>query len=93
MKFIQNQVMKIISSMQEIVQVITSLFECVQRENIDIISDIKDLREETNDLINFWFKGRYFNFRKKKLKSMHRLQLTEYTYSLILLFNMNMEMS
>ena len=43
--------MKIISGMEEIVQVITSLFECVQKENNNIISDIEDLSEETNDLI------------------------------------------
>ena len=38
-----NQVIKKISCMQEIVQVITSLFECVKKENNDMISDIKDL--------------------------------------------------
>ena len=42
--------MKLISSMEEIVQVLTSLFECVKKENNYMISDIKDLREETNDL-------------------------------------------
>ena len=41
-----------ISSVEEIVQVITSLFECVKKENIEMISNIKDLREETNDLIS-----------------------------------------
>ena len=51
--------------MQKIVQVITSLFECVKKENNDIISNIKDLREETNKWFNFWLKGRCFNFRKK----------------------------
>ena len=38
--------------MQEIVQVITSVFECGQKENNDMISDIKDLRGETNNLIS-----------------------------------------
>ena len=51
MDFIRNRVLKIVSCMQEIVQVITSLFECVKKENNDI-SDIKDLREEKCDLIS-----------------------------------------
>ena len=33
--------------MNEIVEVFTSLFECVKKENNDINSDIKDLRDET----------------------------------------------
>ena len=37
--------------MQEIVQVITSLFECVKNKNNDMILDIKDLMEEPNDII------------------------------------------
>ena len=41
MEFIQNQVLKIIS-----------LFECVNKEIYDMISDINDLREETNNLIH-----------------------------------------
>ena len=53
MEVIQNQVLKIVSSihqskdMEEIVQVLTLLFECVKKENNNMISDIKDLREET----------------------------------------------
>ena len=56
MDAIQNQILTIISNthqskdMEEIVQVLTSLFECVKKENNYMISDIKDLREETNDL-------------------------------------------
>ena len=38
--------------MEEKVQVLTPLFECLKKENDDIISDIKDLREEANDLIS-----------------------------------------
>ena len=42
MEAIKNQVMKIISGME---QIQTLLFECVKREYNDMISDIKDLRE------------------------------------------------
>ena len=38
-------------SMKEIVQVLTSLFDCVKKEINDIL-DMKDLREEINDLIS-----------------------------------------
>ena len=38
--------------MQQLIQVITSLFECVKKEINDMITDIKDLRKETNDLIS-----------------------------------------
>ena len=38
--------------MEEIVQVLTSLFECIKKENNDMISGIKDLREKTSDLIS-----------------------------------------
>ena len=38
--------------MEEIIQVITSLFQCVKNENNDMISETKDLREETIDLIS-----------------------------------------
>ena len=49
MEFLKkNLVMKIISSMKEIVRAINSLIECVKKENVDMISDIKDLGEETN---------------------------------------------
>ena len=41
--------MKMISGTEETVQIITSFFECVKKENNDIISNIK---EETNDLIS-----------------------------------------
>ena len=44
--------MEIISSMQEIFQVIFSLFDCVKKRNNVMISYIKDLREENNDLIS-----------------------------------------
>ena len=44
--------MKIVSSIQEIVHLITSHFECVQKDNNYMISDIKDLMEETYDLIS-----------------------------------------
>ena len=37
--------------MEEIVQVITSLFECVKRDNNDTITNTKELTEETYDLI------------------------------------------
>ena len=58
MEAIQNRILKIIScthqskDTEEVVQVLTSLFECLKKENNDIISDIKDLREEANDLIS-----------------------------------------
>ena len=51
MDFIQNQVLKIVSSIQEVI-VITFFFECVKKENNDMISNIKNLREETNYLIS-----------------------------------------
>ena len=38
--------------MEEVFQILTSLFECLKKENIYMISDIKDLRKETNDLIS-----------------------------------------
>ena len=38
--------------MEEIVLVLTSLFECIKKENNDMTSNIKDLREETNYLIS-----------------------------------------
>ena len=38
--------------MEEVVQVLTSFFKCVKKENNDKISDIKYLREEINDLIS-----------------------------------------
>ena len=38
--------MKIISSMEEIVQVIISHFQCMNKENNDMISNIMDLREK-----------------------------------------------
>ena len=58
MEAIQDQAIKIISiihqikDMEEIVQVLTSLYECVKTEYNYVISDIKDLREETNDSIS-----------------------------------------
>ena len=58
MNAIQNQILRIISctyqnkDTEEVVQVITSLFECLKNENNDLISNIKDLREEVNDLIS-----------------------------------------
>lgn len=58
MNAIQNQILRIISctyqnkDTEEVVQVITSLFECLKNENNDLISDIKDLRREVNDLIS-----------------------------------------
>ena len=38
--------------MEEIIQVITSLFECVKKENNNMISDMKDLMEKTNDIFS-----------------------------------------
>ena len=66
MELIQNQVFKIFSGIQEIVQVITSLFECIKQKNNDTISDIKDLREETYDLTSD-LKMYIFQFYRKKL--------------------------
>ena len=43
--------MKIISDMEEIFQVITSLFKCAKKENDDMIPDKKYVREETIDFI------------------------------------------
>ena len=42
----------LITGMQESVQLINSLFECLKKENNDMISHIKDLGEETNDIIS-----------------------------------------
>ena len=50
MDFLQNHVLNAVSSTQDIFQIITSLFECVKKESDDMISNIKDLREETYDL-------------------------------------------
>ena len=50
MDYLQNHVLKAVSSIQDILQMITSLFECVKKESDDMISNIKDLREETYDL-------------------------------------------
>ena len=50
MDFLQSHVLKAVSSIQDILQIITSLFECVKKESDDMISNIKDLREETYDL-------------------------------------------
>ena len=52
MDFLHNHVLKTVSSIQDIVQIITSLFECLKKENNDLISYIKELREEVNDLIS-----------------------------------------
>ena len=38
--------------MEKIVQVITSLFKCVKNENVNMISDIKDLREVKYHIIS-----------------------------------------
>ena len=38
--------------MEEIVKLLTLLFEFIKKENNDLISDIRHLREETNDLIS-----------------------------------------
>ena len=38
--------------MAEIVQVLTSLFECLKKENNHLILDKKDLRKESNDIIS-----------------------------------------
>ena len=54
------------SSIQDTVQIITSVFECVKKEN-DTISNLKDLREET--WFNFGFKIRYFNFTEKSWRN------------------------
>ena len=52
MESIQNQVLTIVSSMQEILHVITSLFDCVKKEDNDMNSDTKDLRDDTYELIS-----------------------------------------
>ena len=39
-----------VSSIQDIVQIISSLSECVKKVSDDMISNIKDLRGETHDL-------------------------------------------
>ena len=50
MEYLQNHVLKAVSSIQDILHVITSLFECVKKESDGMISNIKDLREETYDI-------------------------------------------
>ena len=52
MESIQNQVLTIVSSMQEILHVITSLFDYVKKEDNDMNSDTKDLRDDTYELIS-----------------------------------------
>ena len=58
MEAIQNQILRIISSihqskdMEEVVEVLTLIFEWLSKENNDIISTIKNKRYETNDLIS-----------------------------------------
>ena len=58
--------MKIISSthqskdMKVIIQLLTSLFECIKKENNNMISDKKEPKGR-NEWFNFWFKGRLFN--------------------------------
>ena len=49
MDLLQNHILKIVSSVKDIVQVITSLLQCVKKNN-DMISSVKYLREETHDL-------------------------------------------
>ena len=52
MDAIQNQILRIISctyqnkDTEEVVQVISSLFECLKKENNDLITYIKELSEE-----------------------------------------------
>ena len=50
MDYLQNHVLKAVSSIQDILHVIASLFECVKKESDGMISNIKDLREETYDI-------------------------------------------
>ena len=50
MEYLQNHVLKAVSSIQDILHVITSLFECVKKESDAMILNIKDLREETYDI-------------------------------------------
>ena len=58
METIQNQILNIISNahqskdMEVIVQVLTSFCECVKKENNYRISDIKNLKEETDHFIS-----------------------------------------
>ena len=42
-------ILRIVSTMQDIVQAVNSLFECAKHENNDMTSTINDLREETYD--------------------------------------------
>ena len=54
MEVIQNQILMIISNarqnkgMEEVIEVLTSLFECLNNENNTTISDIMDLWVEIN---------------------------------------------
>ena len=50
MEYLQNHVLKAVSSIQDILHVITTLFECVKKESDGMISNIKELREETYDI-------------------------------------------
>ena len=56
--------------MEGIVQVLTSLFECLKKENNNLISDIKDFREETNVLISVLKTD--ISTLKKKVQSKRR---------------------
>ena len=75
METIQNQILRTISSthqsrdMEEILEVLTSLFECRKKENNDIISDTKNLREETYDIISD--AKHYISTLKKKIVSVN----------------------
>ena len=64
-------ILRIVSTMQDIVQAVTSLFECAKHENNDMTSTINDLREET--WLKNWFKGRYFNFTEKSWEVKRRV--------------------
>ena len=55
---IQDQKLKIIANLQqskdveEIIQKITPIIECIKKKSDDMISDVKDLRIEVNDIIS-----------------------------------------
>ena len=74
MEAIQNQILRIISithqsmNTEEVVEVPTSLFECLNKENNYIISDTQDLREEINDLISDL---NYISTLEKKVGSLN----------------------
>ena len=68
--------------MEEKVQVLTPLFECLKKDNNDMILDIKDLMAGSNDLISD-LQGDISTLKN---------EVDSLTSRLMILINMNMKM-